>query len=54
MRERYLEGVEHDRFIEFARGILQWLPEDRPTAIQIVESDYLMELHRTSAESKLE
>ncbi|KAI1382970.1 kinase domain protein [Hypoxylon trugodes] len=31
---QYLEGKEKQAFLEFARGMLQWRPEDRKTAVR--------------------
>ncbi|OTA94876.1 hypothetical protein M434DRAFT_394248 [Hypoxylon sp. CO27-5] len=37
----YLEGKEKQAFVEFVRGMLQWRPEDRKTAKQLLDDPWL-------------
>ncbi|GKZ22375.1 hypothetical protein AbraIFM66951_011542 [Aspergillus brasiliensis] len=39
-----LKGTEKDEFLAFARDILQWLPEDRKTAKELVDHPWLSEI----------
>lgn len=39
-----LEGVEKDRFLDFARSMLQWLPEKRRTAAELLEHPFILSL----------
>jgi serine/threonine-protein kinase SRPK3 len=39
--EETLEGVEKERFPEFVRYMLQWKPEHRLTAKQLLEHPWL-------------
>lgn len=36
-----LEGEKKHQFLSFARKILQWLPEDRKTAKELIEDPWL-------------
>ncbi|KAI1135858.1 kinase domain protein [Hypoxylon sp. FL0543] len=38
---RYLDGKEKQAFLEFVRGMLQWRPEDRKTAEQLLDDPWL-------------
>lgn len=37
----YLEGKEKQAFLKFVRGMLQWRPEDRKTAKQLLDDPWL-------------
>lgn len=37
------EGEEREKFLEFVRGMLQWRPEDRKTAAQLLKDRWLQE-----------
>jgi len=39
--EEYLEGKNKEMFIKFMRKMLQWRPEDRQTAKQLLEDPWL-------------
>ncbi|KAH7176296.1 kinase-like domain-containing protein [Dactylonectria macrodidyma] len=39
MREVQLEGPEHEKLVAFARRILCWLPEERPTTEELLQND---------------
>ncbi|KAL8885807.1 MAG: hypothetical protein Q9215_006388 [Flavoplaca cf. flavocitrina] len=39
--EKNLEGYNKEAFLRFMRKILQWRPEDRQTASQLLEDDWL-------------
>ncbi|KAL3455405.1 CMGC protein kinase [Aspergillus heterothallicus] len=39
--EEYLEGTNKEEFLRFMRGMLQWRPEDRKTAAQLLEDPWL-------------
>lgn len=39
-----LEGVEKDRFLDFARSMLQWLPEKRKSASELLEHPFILSL----------
>lgn len=36
-----LEGEQKDQFLPFARKMLQWLPNDRKTAKELIEDPWL-------------
>ena len=36
-----LEGEKKEAFLDFVRGMLQWRPEDRKTAAQLVDDPWL-------------
>lgn len=36
-----LEGEKKEAFLTFVRGMLQWRPEDRKTAAQLVDDPWL-------------
>lgn len=40
-RETRLKGREKELFLAFIRKILRWLPEDRPTAEDLFEDEFL-------------
>jgi hypothetical protein len=42
--EEKLEEDEKDRFLAFMRGMMQWRPEDRKTARQLLEDPWLNDL----------
>ncbi|KFZ14716.1 hypothetical protein V502_05935 [Pseudogymnoascus sp. VKM F-4520 (FW-2644)] len=39
--EEFLEGKSKDMFLDFIRGMLQWRPEDRKTAKELLEDPWL-------------
>lgn len=39
--EENLEGSNKEAFLRFVRKMVQWRPEDRPTARQLLEDDWL-------------
>ncbi|KAM5359202.1 hypothetical protein ACJZ2D_014664 [Fusarium nematophilum] len=39
--EQFLEGTDKKQFLDFMRGMLQWRPEDRKTARQLLEDPWL-------------
>ena len=39
--EGFLEGKEKELFLDFMRGMLQWRPEDRKTARQLLQDPWL-------------
>lgn len=39
--EEYLEGSNKEAFLRFVRKMVQWRPEDRQTAKQLLEDDWL-------------
>ena len=39
--EENLEGQEQAEFIGFMKAMLQWLPQDRPSAKELLEHDWL-------------
>lgn len=39
--EEFLEGKNKDMFLDFMRGMLQWRPEDRKTAMELLEDPWL-------------
>jgi len=39
--EENLEGKRKEEFLEFIRGMLQWRPEDRKTAKQLLDDPWL-------------
>jgi phage pi2 protein 07 len=39
--EEYLEGKNKEMFLKFMRKMLQWRPEDRQTAKQLLEDPWL-------------
>ncbi|PYI11064.1 CMGC protein kinase [Aspergillus sclerotiicarbonarius CBS 121057] len=41
--EEFLEGRNKDMFLNFMRGMLQWRPEDRKTAKELLEDPWLNE-----------
>jgi hypothetical protein len=42
-RERRLEGKDQELLLTFVRKILRWLPEDRPSAGDIFEDEFLVQ-----------
>lgn len=38
---RSLDGEEKKMFLKFARKVLQWLPEDRKTARELLDDPWL-------------
>ncbi|KAF3000666.1 hypothetical protein E8E13_000585 [Curvularia kusanoi] len=40
MREQRLQGQEQEKLLALVRRILQWLPEDRPSAEDLFEDDF--------------
>jgi hypothetical protein len=45
MRERRLKGQDQDLLLTLVRKILRWLPEDRPSAEDLFEDEFLVQ-HR--------
>lgn len=41
--EEFLEGRNKEMFLVFMRGMLQWRPEDRKTAKELLEDPWLNE-----------
>jgi serine/threonine-protein kinase SRPK3 len=41
--EQFLRGKNKEVFLDFMRGMLQWRPEDRKTARQLLEHRWLYE-----------
>jgi len=39
--EEFLEGKNKEMFLNFVRGMLQWRPEDRKTARQLLKDPWL-------------
>lgn len=39
--EEFLEGKNKEMFLIFMRGMLQWRPEDRKTAKELLEDPWL-------------
>lgn len=39
--EYFLEGENKDKFIKFVRAMLQWRPEDRKTAKELLQDPWL-------------
>jgi len=39
--EEFLEGKNKEMFLNFVRGMLQWRPEDRKTARQLLQDPWL-------------
>ena len=39
--EGFLEGKNKEMFLNFVRGMLQWRPEDRKTARQLLKDPWL-------------
>jgi len=39
--EEFLEGKNKEMFLDFMRGMLQWRPEDRKTAKELLEDPWL-------------
>lgn len=39
--EVYLEGENQKRFLAFLRKMLQWEPEKRPTALELLQDEWL-------------
>ena len=39
--EEFLEGKNKEMFLNFMRGMLQWRPEDRKTARQLLKDPWL-------------
>lgn len=39
--ENFLEGENKEVFLNFVRGMLQWRPEDRKTAKQLLQDPWL-------------
>ena len=39
--EEFLEGKNKEMFLDFVRGMLQWRPEDRKTARQLLKDPWL-------------
>lgn len=40
-RERRLQGKEHELLVALARKILRWLPEERPSAQELFDDEFL-------------
>lgn len=43
LRELQLSGEDKVPFLKFLRRIFRWLPEERPTAEELVYDDFLMQ-----------
>ena len=41
LSEEFLEGTNKEMFIAFMRGMLQWRPEDRKTAKDLLQDPWL-------------
>lgn len=41
LSEEFLEGRDKDMFIAFMKGMLQWPPEDRKTAKDLLQDPWL-------------
>ena len=39
--EEFLEGKNKEIFLDFMRGMLQWWPEDRKTAKELLQDPWL-------------
>jgi len=39
--ERFLDGESKKQFLEFMRSMLQWLPEERKTAEELLKDPWL-------------
>ncbi|KAJ5608991.1 kinase domain protein [Penicillium herquei] len=39
--EEFLDGKNKEMFIHFMRGMLQWRPEDRKTAKELLQDQWL-------------
>jgi serine/threonine-protein kinase SRPK3 len=39
--EFFLEGEHKEKFINFVRGMLQWRPEERKTAKELLQDPWL-------------
>lgn len=39
--EYFLDGENKDKFIKFVMGMLQWRPEDRKTAKELLQDPWL-------------
>lgn len=39
--EGFLEGKNKEMFLDFMRGMLEWRPEDRKTAKELLEDPWL-------------
>lgn len=44
--EERLEGSNKETFLDFVRKMIQWRPEDRQTARQLLESDEWLNAER--------
>ncbi|KAI9930788.1 hypothetical protein MW887_011546 [Aspergillus wentii] len=44
MEEMFLQGRNKEMFLAFMRGMLQWRPEDRKTARELLEDPWLNEI----------
>lgn len=42
-RERRLEGKDQELLLSLARKILRWLPEERPSAEDLFENEFLLQ-----------
>lgn len=42
-REWRLEGDDHILLIKFLRKMLRWIPEERPTGVELAYDDFLMQ-----------
>ncbi|OGM47401.1 protein kinase [Aspergillus bombycis] len=43
MREQQFSGIDRKLFLNFLQRIFRWLPEERPTALELVYDDFLMQ-----------
>ncbi|KAH6630146.1 kinase-like domain-containing protein [Chaetomium sp. MPI-SDFR-AT-0129] len=43
MRENRLEGLDQELLLKFVRKLLQWLPEERPSAEDLFEDEFLIQ-----------
>jgi hypothetical protein len=51
-RETRLDGEDKELLLQFVRKILRWLPEERPSAHDILTDDFLLEpIHRAAREA---
>lgn len=42
-RERRLEGDDHTLLTDFLQRMIRWVPEERPTGVELAYDDFLMQ-----------
>lgn len=47
---KVMAGAERDEFLDFASGMLQWLPEKRKTAKELLQHPMFDALNKSRAE----